>query len=303
MLLIACLAGFALPAASACDGADVDAAPRDEKAGLRDEEAGRPHESAVRPDAAIKLFNGRDLDGFETWLVGSKHDDPRDVFTVRDGAIRISGDGFGYLATKSRYRDYHLIVEFRWGERNLRNRVGKARDSGIFLHATGPHGNSYDGNGAYMAAIECNVMQGAVGDFLLIKGKDARGKNIPIKVTATVADEKDADGWYTWRPDAPRDAKRITLDDGGRINWFGKDPKWRDAFGYRGRNDVEKKAGQWNTVECVCAGGTITISVNGKTVNRVRDVQPREGRILLQCEGSEVFYRRMELKPVEEEEG
>jgi len=123
----------------------------------------------------------------------------------------------------------HLVVEFRWGERNRRNRVGKARDSGIFLHATGPHGNSYDGDGAYMAAIECNVMEGAVGDFLLIKGKDARGRDIPIKVTATVADEKDADGWYTWRPDASRDAKRVTLDDGGRINWFGKDPKWRHA--------------------------------------------------------------------------
>lgn len=252
----------------------------------------------VRPTEAVKLFNGRSLDGFETWQVDSKHDDPRGVFTVKDGAIRISGDGFGYLATKQRFRDYHLIVEFRWGERNLRNRVGKARDSGIFLHATGPHGNSYDGDGAYMAAIECNVMEGAVGDFLLIKGKDARGRNIPIKVTADVANEKDADGWFTWRPDAREYDKRVTLDDGGRINWFGKDPKWRDTFGFRGRNDVEKKAGEWNTVECICDGGTITIKVNGTVVNQVRDVQPRAGRILLQCEGSEVFYRRVELKPV-----
>jgi len=72
----------------------------------------------------------------------------------------------------------------------------------------------------------------------------------------------------------------------------------RLLFRYRGRADAENKAGEWNTVECICAGGTITIRVNGKTVNRVRDVQPREGRILLQCEGSEVFYRRVALKPV-----
>lgn len=228
----------------------------------------------------------------------SKHRDPRGVFSVRDRAIRISGDGFGYLATRKTYRDYHLVVEYRWGDKNWRNRIGKARDSGLFLHATGPHGNSYDGQGAFMAAIECNIMEGAVGDVLLIKGKDKDSREIPIKVTADVRNEKDSQGWYTWRPPGNTQGRRVTLDNGGRINWFDKDPKWRDTFGFRGKRDVESKTDQWTTVECICQGGTITIKVNGTTVNQVVDVQPRSGRILLQCEGSEVFYRRVEIKAI-----
>lgn len=248
------------------------------------------------PTNSVKLFDGKTLELFETWLVDSKHRDPKGVFSVRYGTIRISGDGFGYLATKKAFKDYHLTVEYRWGAKNHRHRVGKARDSGIFLHATGPHGNSYDGNGAYMAAIECNVMEGAVGDILLIKGKDQDDKSIPIQVTADVRKQKDNEGWYTWSPSKQKGGRRVTLDDGGRINWFDKSTGWRDTFGFRGKRDVESKPNQWTKVECICQGGTITIKVNGVTVNQVTDVQPREGKILLQCEGSEVFYRRVDLR-------
>jgi len=64
--------------------------------------------------------------------------------------IRISGDGLGYLATTRSFADYRLVVEFKWGTLNTRwnDRVGRARDSGLFLHATGPDGNSHDGDGA-----------------------------------------------------------------------------------------------------------------------------------------------------------
>src|SRR5436309_2530887 len=107
------------------------------------------------PKEPIALFNGKDLSGWTTWLADSKREDPRGVFSVQDGAIRISGDGFGYLATKKVYRDYRLVAEFKWGRKNWRGREQNARDSGIFLHATGPDGNSYDGNGAFCCAVEC----------------------------------------------------------------------------------------------------------------------------------------------------
>ena len=253
-------------------------------------------EKALAPKQSVALFSGNDLSGLYTWLADTKRKDPRGVFTVKDGVIRISGEGFGYLATEKAWRDYHLIVEMRWGERNWRNRVGKARDSGIFLHATGEDGNSFDGNGAYMAAIECNVMEGATGDFLLIKGK-IDGKAFSPRVTARANAQRDADGWLSFDPEG----KPQTLDNGGRINWFHKDTGWRDAFGFRGGRDVESKPGQWNTIECICRGDRITIRVNGKLVNEATEVHPSQGRILIQCEGSELFVRRFELKPLDQE--
>src|ERR1044071_1249935 len=50
-------------------------------------------------DPPIVLFNGIHYDGFYPWLVGSKYNDPRRVFTVTNQLRRISGDGLGYLAT------------------------------------------------------------------------------------------------------------------------------------------------------------------------------------------------------------
>ena len=44
--------------------------------------------------------------------------------------------------------------------------------------------------------------------------------------------------------------------------------------------------------------GRITVLVNGRKVNEAYDVYPAAGKILLRCEGSEVFYRRVELRPL-----
>jgi hypothetical protein len=250
----------------------------------------------VVPAAAVALFNGKNLDGFRSWLVDTKREDPRRVFSVSEGMIHISGDGLGYLRTEKEYTDYHLTAEFKWGAKNWKwgDRIGKARDSGIFLHATGPDGNSHDGGGAFMAAIECNLFQGATGDFLLIRGNGADGKLIAPRLTATVADGRDTDGWFTWKSGG----RAQTIERMGRINWSGKSPQWRDVLDFRGANDVEKPVGEWNTVECVCAGSRITIKVNGTAVNEATDVWPRSGHILLQCEGSEIWFRKLELKPL-----
>ena len=242
----------------------------------------------------IKLFNGENLDGLYTWLGDTRREDPRRVFTVSGGMIRISGDGLGYLSTAKAYRDYRLVAEFRWGRRNWRDREQAARDSGIFLHSVGPDGNSFAAEGAFKAAIECQVMQGCVGDLMLIGGKDADGSPIPLGFTCEAASQRDRRGWLTWK----RGGKRQVLQNAGVLDWFGKDAEWKDVLDYRGRNDVDSPVDRWTRVECVCDGGRITVIVNGTTVNEVRDATPRSGKILLQCEGSEIFFRRFELHPL-----
>jgi hypothetical protein len=245
---------------------------------------------------AIPLFNGRDLSGLYTWLVDTKREDPRRVFSVTNGMLRISGDGLGYVSTTQSYAKYRLLVEFKWGTRNWTwgERVGKARDSGIFLHSVGPDGNSHDGKGAFKAAIECNLFEGATGDLLLIRGNAADGSLLAPRLTVESADQRDDDGWPFWK----KDSKRATLERWGRVNWFAKDRRWQDRFNFRGAKDVEKPAGEWNRIECLCDGDHIEVSLNGIVVNEAFNVWPTNGPILLQCEGSEIFIRKFELHPL-----
>lgn len=252
--------------------------------------------AADAPPKPRALFNGRDLDGWTPWLVDTRHEDPRRVFTVTNGLIRISGDGLGYLATREEFQDFRLTVEWRWGTRNTRwgDRLGKARDSGIFLHAIGPHGNSFDGKGAFMAAIECNLFQGATGDFLLIRGTDLDGQPLAPRLTAEVAPERDADGWFTWQAGGHLQS----IQTWGRLNWCGKSPQWTDTLDFRGPQDVEMPPGQWNRLEITAQAGTLGIQLNGTQVNAASAVWPNRGRILLQCEGSEIFFRRVLLTPL-----
>lgn len=228
--------------------------------------------------APERLFNGRDLSGWTTWLQDTKREDPRRVFTVRDGVIRISGDGFGYLATEKSYRDYRLSLEFKWGARNWRGREGKARDSGLFLHASGEDGNSHDGNGAFKAALECQIMQGAVGDLMII-----RGRGVDVGMSARVAPDRDRENWPTWK----EDGERFVFGKFGRLNRLGKDPDWKDV--------LDPREEGWSRVEALCRGDRISIRVDGTLVNEAFDVRPAGGQILLQCEGSEIYFRNLEI--------
>src|ERR1043166_5564030 len=88
----------------------------------------------------IRLFNGRDLEGFDTFLkTKGLNNDPEKVFQVQDGMLHISGAEFGYVITKKEYENYYLRAEFKWGESTYAPRAGKARDSGILFHVVGPN--------------------------------------------------------------------------------------------------------------------------------------------------------------------
>lgn len=219
------------------------------------------------------------------------HDDPKDIWTfAKDGTFNISGRGYGYVATKDSFKDYHLVIEFKWGTKTWGAREKKAKDNGILLHAYGPHGAYGD---TWMASIEAQIIEGGVGDILVLSPKLADGTELTTSVSAEFALDRDKE--KIWKQGEPR--QTVTK---GRINWKGRDEDWTDTVGFRGKNDVESPPGEWNRLEVIAKGDTLQYFVNGALVNEAFDCKPSEGKILLQTEGAEMIVRRYELYPLGE---
>ena len=233
----------------------------------------------------MELFNGKNLDGWYTYLEGQGRDkDPNKVFTVDKGLLTISGETYGCITTNDEYENYKLIAEFKWGDATHGDRVGKAMDSGILIHSIGEDGAV---SGYWMYSIEIQLIEGGTGDILVV------GDGTPaFSVTCPVAPEKQ-NGSYVFKPGG-----NLETVYGGRINWYGRDPNWKDVKGFRGANDIENPAGEWNKIECVVQGGEIEVYLNNKLVNQAFDVKPRKGRIQVQSEGAELIFRRIDLMPL-----
>jgi len=235
----------------------------------------------------IKLFNGENLDGWYTFVKGrGRNIDPSNVFTTSDGMIRISGEEWGCITTNDEYENYTLVVEFKWGQKTWKPRVENARDNGILIHSVGEDGG-YDGT--WMHGIECQIIEGGTGDLLVVGDKTEK-----FAITCPVAPEKQG-GSYLFEPGG----KHATIH-GGRINWYGRDPEWKDTIGFRGKKDVDNALGDWNRMEVIAKGNEISVFVNGVLVNQAMQVKPSKGQIQVQSEGAEMFVKTIDLTPLPE---
>jgi hypothetical protein len=241
---------------------------------------------AISPKETVTLFNGKNLTGLTTWLKDTKREDPRKVFRAEEGVLHISGDGFGYVATDKAYRDYRVVVEYKWGKKTDGGKY--VRNSGILLHAVGPDGGA---GGTWMSCVECQLAQGCVGDLIVIRGKDDQGQTIPVEITSDVVLGPDK------RPRWKKGGEKRVFTK-GQLWWSLHDPEFKELLDTRGKDDVESQLGEWTRVECVCEGKQITVSVNGTTINHAYNVFPAAGKILLQSEGFELFVRKFELQPL-----
>ncbi|HRE81442.1 MAG TPA: DUF1080 domain-containing protein [Opitutaceae bacterium] len=249
----------------------------------------------VVPQEKIVLFNGKDLTNFYTWLPGMGRTDPDRVFTVVDQidgapAIRVSGQHWGGFVTEKSYANYRLVAEFRWGTVTWDPRKNRARDSGILLHCNGEDGNAKaDFLSPWIRSVEYQIIEGGTGDIILVRGYE-RGHQQPLstRLTSPIADKR------VWGPKGT-----LTEFESGRVDWEFRDPAWKDVLGFRGAKDVEYPVGKWNRIEVVCDGDTLDYFLNGVRVNGGSKSELTSGRLLFQSEGAEIFFRRIELHPLQ----
>lgn len=239
------------------------------------------------------LFNGRDLSGWDSYL-GPKFDtnlnkmdtipiglnlDPSGVFTVikmgDENVIRISGENFGGISTTREYENYHLQLQFKWGQLKWPPRKSAKKDSGLMYHAVGPHGA--DG-GNWMRSHEFQIQEGDCGDYWGCAGAffDIRSR-------------KDTNNIYTY-------------DEAGDLLAFG-------IYSANGRHctkypDAEKHSDEWNTVDLYCFGNTSVHMLNGvvimvlhnsRQIDGEKEIPLIKGKVQIQSEGSEVFYRDIKI--------
>jgi len=112
--------------------------------------------------AAKALFNGKNLDGWSYHLV-----DPNvkmeDVWRVEDGVLICKGAPLGYLVTKEAFKDFCLVVEWRWP-------AGKeAGNSGVLLRISG------EPIGFMPRCVEAQLKHGSAGDIWAFRGFSLTG--------------------------------------------------------------------------------------------------------------------------------
>lgn len=247
---------------------------------------------AVSPKETVNLLADPAFTDFTTNVNPAQEpkDDPKDIWKMGDdGILKISGRGWGYVRTNQKYRDYHLVLEYTWGEKTWGTRVDRARDCGLLVHGYGKDG-AY--GGTWIASIESQLIEGGSGDILVLSPKDENGVAAPTSLTSEYA--IDPNGQKIWKPGSE---KQVVT--GGRINWLNRDPKWTDTLGFRGEKEVENLPGEWNRMEIICKGGNIDIFLNGVKINAGTDANPTEGYVCLQTEAAEMFVRRYELWPLD----
>lgn len=135
------------------------------------------------------------------------------------------------------------------------------------------------------------MIEGGTGDIIVVGGYTENGEMLRSSLKAKT--HKDRNKQNVFDPNG-----ELNTYSTGRINWWGRSEDWADKLGFRGAADVERPSGQWNLLEAIVENGNLTYYVNGKLVNQATESSLQEGKLLFQSEGSEVYFRRIDLQPL-----
>jgi len=236
----------------------------------------------------VALFDGKDMSKWYTYLRDhGKDKDPNGTYTVKDEVLRISGQDWGGLTTKDEYANYKVEVVWAWGGKVWPPREKNARDCGLIMHAGGPDGAVAK---CWLEGLQCNMIEGGTGD-ISITGPN---KKYAFKAEAEERPAGKRPGTY-WKEGAP--VREFTV--GSRLLWSGRDPNWENVIDFRGKNDVEKKVGEWNTMVVTMKGDTMAVQLNGVMVSRATGLGVTKGKLQFQSEGAEVLFKKITLTPLD----
>jgi hypothetical protein len=242
-----------------------------------------------------KLYNGKDLAGWDTYIGPPLDDagkminntpvglniDPENVFSVVDHnnekIIRISGKSWGGISTKNEFENFHFQLKFKWGLLKWGQKKDKKRDSGLLYFAVGRHGADY---GAWMRSQEFQIEEGNSGDYWGVAG-----------ALEDIPSVKNADNYI--------------YDAAGEMLTFSANSKTGRHCVKRG--DAENPTGEWNTLDLYCYKDTSVHVINGKVMmvlynsrqlDNGSEVPLTKGKIQIQSEGAEVFYKDIKISPI-----
>ncbi len=193
--------------------------------------------------------------------------------------LRVSGEIYGCLYTKQDFGNYHLKLKVKWGTQKFEPRMHKLKDSGILYHSIGECG--VDHWRSWMLAQELQIMEGHMGDYWSI-AKSA------IEVRAFLSEGQMSSIAGNTQPFLP----------------FGENAS--TSFCMRSENK-ESPNGQWTTVELITFEGKSLHIINGNVVmvlqnsSYVKDGKSFpliKGKIQLQSEAAEVFYKDIQIKSI-----
>ncbi|WP_319229096.1 DUF1080 domain-containing protein [Draconibacterium orientale] len=208
------------------------------------------------------------------------------VFTVKEDAgenvLKISGEIYGCLVTQKEYHNYHLRLKMKWGDKKFDPRKKLLKDSGILYHSIGPLGAEYWRT--WMLSQEFQVMEGHLGDYW-------SQMTSAIDIRAYLPE-------YIMNPVADASQPFLPMGQNEEIQ----------GFCLRSGN-YEKAPGEWNLLELICYDGNSIHMVNGEVVMVLRNsryikdgetLPLDKGKIQLQSEAAEVFYKEIEIRELEE---
>jgi hypothetical protein len=166
----------------------------------------RPRGGRGLPRQEIQLFNGKDLSGWDYFLV-EEDAEMEDVWSVEDGILVCKGEPGGYLATKGEYENYELVVEWRWPE--------EPGNSGVLMRIAGEPA-------MLPSSVEAQLRSGSAGDMygfqgFKIGGDPARLSEISIgwSLGKIEGNEKEPGEWN--RYDITVNGDQITVVLNGKV--------------------------------------------------------------------------------------
>ncbi len=207
------------------------------------------------------------------------------VFSVSeedgDPVLHITGETYGCVFTKKDFENYHLTLKVRWGDKKWEPRLDKLKDSGLLYNSTGECGVDYWRS--WMLSQEFQVMQGHMGDHWGIANSAIDVRTfLPEGTMNAVASVKEP-----FLPIGPGTG--------------------RDALCLRSA-DYESPDGEWTTLELICFGDKSVRIVNGHVVMVLRNSRYvtdgkeyplTKGKIQLQSEASEVYYKDIRISSID----